>query len=314
MVYIINNLIADLLLHIDQFPVQARDLQAVSQMEVGPGGACNVAIAAARLGLDVACLGEVGDDQFGRVVLNGLRREGVDTGLVEVDASSQTPVAAVLVDAAGEPGYLGYAGKLRLTSLPEAWITALAGSDGLFVDGWAEYTAVPDLVLSALTLARNNGGVTFFDPGPGNPRIDNEWHQDGIKLSDVLLVNAVEAARLSGEPDPRTAARVFQEMGVDLIVMKRGANGCLLVRDTQVVEVAGLPVTAVDTTGAGDSLAGALMAGYFKGLDLSALGQLANAAGAAKVQKVGTGFNVPTRDEITAVYRAFGLSAPLFLA
>ncbi len=66
------------------------------------------------------------------------------------------------------------------------------------------------------------------------------------------------------------------------------------------------PVTVVDATGAGDSLAGAVIYGYLAGLPLPEFGKLANATGAAKVQKRGTGHNVPTRDEVAAVLARFG--------
>ena len=66
------------------------------------------------------------------------------------------------------------------------------------------------------------------------------------------------------------------------------------------------PVSVVDATGAGDSVAGAVIYGWLKRLPLPALAKLANAAGAAKVQKRGTGHNVPSRDEVRAVLVQFG--------
>jgi sugar/nucleoside kinase (ribokinase family) len=68
----------------------------------------------------------------------------------------------------------------------------------------------------------------------------------------------------------------------------------------------GFPVEAVDATGAGDSLDAAVLYGYLRGLSLPALGALGNATGAAKVQKLGTGHNLPTMNEVAAVLKRFG--------
>src|SRR3989337_1035661 len=67
-ILILGDLIADINMRLPKFPVQARDIHRLSYMEVGPGGACNIAIMAARFGLQVSAVGEVGDDGFGLLV------------------------------------------------------------------------------------------------------------------------------------------------------------------------------------------------------------------------------------------------------
>ncbi|MFN2138272.1 MAG: carbohydrate kinase family protein, partial [Candidatus Promineifilaceae bacterium] len=183
MVYILGNLIVDFLLYIEAFPVEARSLQGVSHVAIGPGGACNVAIVASRFGLHVTSLGELGDDYFGEIVREGLRREGINTASIIANKHSATPVAGVLVDPQSEPGYLGYPGELALQALPDAWREELAGAEALFVDGWIEYAAMKDVILDALQTARRGGALTLFDPGPGNPRQDNAWHIEAAALS-----------------------------------------------------------------------------------------------------------------------------------
>lgn len=98
MIFIFGDLIADLSMRIPDFPVNAQDLKPLSYLEIGPGGATNIAIMAARFGLQVGCIGEIGADQFGEVVRNGLQREHIDTTHVVVSADGKTPVAGVLVD------------------------------------------------------------------------------------------------------------------------------------------------------------------------------------------------------------------------
>ena len=310
MVYVFNNLIVDFLLYIEGFPVEARALEEVSHVAIGPGGACNVAIVAARMGLPVSVLGEVGQDYFGEIILGGLQREGILTGEVVVNKASATPVAGVLVDPQGEPGYLGYPGAALLQSLPDEWRASLREADALFVDGWIEYPAVANMVLEALDTARGAGAQTFFDPGPGNPRQDNAWHLDAAARATVVLATQTEAARLTGQEDPAAAAAQLLENGSELVIVKRGADGLVLYSRDETLELAGLPLKARDATGAGDSLAGAVMYGRLHDLSLPALGNLANATGTAKVLKIGTGHKVPTTAEIRDILDEFKLHVP----
>lgn len=309
-VLILNDLIADLSLRITRFPIAAKDLPKVSYIELGPGGACNVAIMAARLGLPVVGLGEVGHDRFGLVVREGLSREGVDITHLVAFPDTRTPVAGVVVDEATEPAYLGYPGHLVLQGLPAAWREVIPTAQALFTDGWAEHEGVVAMALEALERAAAAGVPTFFDPGPGNPALDNAWHRQAAALATVVLANEEEAQRLTGHADGLEAARGLLALGCRWAVIKRGPAGCLIVTDRDLALSPGFPVAAVDATGAGDSLAATVIWGYLRGVDLPTLATVANATGAAKVQKRGTGHNMPTRAEIAAVLTRFGLPTP----
>ncbi len=304
-VIVIADLIADLAMHIPAFPVQAEDLTRVTYLQLGPGGACNTAIMAARLGLPVMCLGELGYDAFGEAVLEGLQGEGIDCNHIVVSTAVRTPVAGVIVDGGGEPAYLGYRGELRIASLPEPWRQQIGGACALFADGWAENEGIGQLVLEAFQAASAAGVPTFFDPGPGNPALDNSWHGEVVRLSQVVLANEKEAVRLTGATDALSAGQAFINSGVKLAVVKRDVAGCLLVTRDKFEIAPGYPVPVVDATGAGDSLAAGIIFGHLNGLTLAKLGVLANAIGAAKVQKRGTGLNVPTRAEVAAVLQRF---------
>lgn len=306
MVIIFGDILADYSIRIPRLESRPKDLQRVSYLELGPGGSCNVAITASRLGLGVRCLGEVGDDLFGRIVLNGLDREGVATSDVIRTPNARTPVANVLVDERGEPAYLGFPGSLQLQALPEQWRPIIASAQAFFCDGWAEYEAIPGMVLDALRTARAAGVPTFFDPGPGNPDLDNSWHTEAARLATVVLATEEESRRLTGENDPVTSARSLLAQECRLVVIKRGMAGSFLLSADKLEIAPGLPVVALDATGAGDSLAAAVMYGYLHGFSLPELGDLANATGAAKVLKLGTGHNMPTINEINEMLGRFG--------
>ena len=313
MVIILGDILADYAIRVEELGIQPKDLQRVSYLALGPGGACNVAIMAAHLGLNVAALGEVGRDLFGEIVLEGLAAEGVDVSGVIVTTDARTPVANVLVDERGEPAYLGFPGDLTVMSLPEAWSPLISAAEALYADGWAEHEGVPAIVLAALRLAREAGVPSFFDPGPGNPKIDNAWHSEAAALATVLLATEDEARRLSNEADPVNSARVLLARGSQLAIIKRGMAGCFLLTADDLHIAPGLPVVAKDATGAGDSLAAAIIYGYLHRFNLQALGDLGNATGAAKVLKLGTGHNMPTVGEVNEMLRRFGSDVALEL-
>jgi sugar/nucleoside kinase (ribokinase family) len=312
-IQVLGDLIADISMRLPQFPVKAKDIHRLSYMEVGPGGACNVAIMAARFGLDVGVIGEVGDDGFGLVVREGLKREGVDVKHLRVTSDADTPVAGVVVDRSSEPGYLGYPGSLKVREFQKAWHSPIEGSKALFADGWAEYPEIPAMLLEGFALARKAGVTTFFDPGPGNPDVDNAWMPEIVALSSVVLLNRAEARRVTEEYQDNDMVKVLQGFGAEFIVLKRGAQGLLLVRGEARVEVPGFSIKPRDATGAGDSLAGAAIYGVLHDMPLEKLAVLANATGAAKVQKLGTGHNMPTIVEIAAVLEANGYEPDQYL-
>jgi sugar/nucleoside kinase (ribokinase family) len=310
---VLGDLISDINMRVPSFPVKAKDIYRLSHLDLGPGGACNTAIMAARFGVQVSALGETGDDKFGEVVRDGLVREGVDASAVVVSTDAHTPVAGVIVDKAGEPAYLGYGGDLRIRTWPSEWTRVMEASQAVYADGWAEYPHTPALLLSGFRAAQNAGVVVFFDPGPGNSEVDNGWVREAVSRTNVLLVNRAEGQRLAGDLENKALAYALLDMGPSWVVLKRGADGLLLANRDEIVEVAGLPVRAIDTTGAGDSVSGAMLYGLLHGLPIEKLAVLCNSTGAAKVQKRGTGHNLPTLDEIATVLVANGYTAKEFL-
>lgn len=94
-----------------------------------------------------------------------------------------------------------------------------------------------------------------------------------------------------------------------MIVIKRGSAGCMLLTEDEEHIAPGFPVHVHDTTGAGDSLDAAMVYGYLRGISLQELGSLANAAGATKVRKLGTGHNMPTVAEIREILERFEFNA-----
>jgi ribokinase len=306
LISILGDILLDIGFYIDAFPVSAGSLARSRELHITPGGACNVAIAASRLGLEVQALGEAGDDVIGDILIRELEKEGIETSAIVRSHGRSTPVAGVIVDRSGEAGYVGYAGSLEISTLTDIWRARILSSQAAFADGWADHAGVADIVLQGFGAAREAGVPVFFDPGPGNPDFDRDWHRQAVRLANVVLATEEEATWLTRLGSMKETAERLLEWGPELVVIKRGPGGCLLARDGEFHLSPSFPVEMVDNTGAGDALDAAVIYGYLKDYALERLGSLANGAGAAKAQKRGTGRNMPTREEIEAVLAAFG--------
>jgi sugar/nucleoside kinase (ribokinase family) len=311
----IGDLVADLVFQIPQLPVVHEEHQHARSVTVEAGGAGNFLIAGARLGMRMGALGTLGTDAFGDAVQSILRAEGVDlSGVVRAPGSTTTPVL-VLIDEQRQHVYIGGKQQGPSLMLTDAWRTQIAQAHALYISGFTllepQMTAV---VQPLLTYAQQQGVPVFFDPGPFGAEI--AWAQRSAVLatSRVLLLTESEIALfVSGSPyaeQPNELWRSFLQNAERQICIKRGGQGCRIMTQGQTSEHPGFAVAVLDTTAAGDTFAAAYIYAYLQGWAAAQIATFANAVGAAKVQKIGSGRQTPTLDEVQAVLTQFGVQLP----
>ncbi len=300
----VGDLVLDVLMQI-RLPVEAGRHQHTDVLRADPGGAGNVMIAARRLGLAVSAVGTVGDDPFGGLILNGLRAEGIDTRGVAMPPGSKSTLVNVLTDrASGEHVFVGHRGGGPVIEVTDATRSIVASADALFVDGFALADArTQALALDSIEQARSAGIPIYFDPGPMLPREQPAIARRAARRADVVLLTADEAEILT---DGAVEALLVDE--TRLVVVKDGPAGCTIVALDTTKTVGGFPTKVVDTVGAGDCFDAAFIAARLSGRSVEDAASLANAAGAASVQKVGAGTHAPTCAEINALLTAAGKS------
>jgi sugar/nucleoside kinase (ribokinase family) len=294
---------------LDHLP-RASELVLVDELVLNiGGGAANTAVDLARLRVTAAVRARVGDDVFGRFVIETLRAHQVDTRALLIDptfATSQTLILNVRGDDRRFIHSLG--ANLEFSSadidqvldppprvLHIGYFLILPGLDAL---GLAERIA----------RARKSGTKTLLDvatPGPGNYL---EPLCTVLPHTDVFVPNTDEAALILGEEDPVRQARIFHDMGARRVVITRGEHGLISVSDEQSLRIGAYPVDFVDGSGGGD----AFNAGYIVGLleDRSELDclKLASAVGASCVRAVGTTAGVFDRSEAEEFLRRHELA------
>jgi sugar/nucleoside kinase (ribokinase family) len=275
-------------------------------LRLEPGGGANFLIAGARLGQPMAALGALGDDHWGRQVIDVLQAEGIDVS--GVTRSGRTTTVVVLVGQRGEHVFLGKYGHGSKIEVSPSALDVVGGAGAIFCAGYTLCESrLVDLALAVAQQAKRTGIPLYFDPGPQMGGVPPAVWQALLPLVDVVLPTEDEIPLLV---DGGSVSALL-DAGPHTVVVKRGAAGCAIYSRSQpVVDAPGFPVPVVDTSAAGDSFDAAFITGRLRGWSLGNCAKLANAVGAAKVQKLGGGRNVPTLPEVQAVLHQFNISLP----
>jgi 2-dehydro-3-deoxygluconokinase len=274
------------------------------------GDTSNMAIAAARQGAAAAYVSRVGDDTFGRALCALWRGEGVDVSGVEVDPAAPTGVYFVSHGPVGHEFSYLRAGSAASRMTPAlAAQAALAGTGFLHVSGISQAISASacDTVFAAVEAARAGGARISYDP---NLRL-KLWPlararaivAATLALVDWALPSAEDLAVLSGHDDAASQLDWCHAQGAAAVVLKRGANGCIVSFAGERMELAGVPSTVVDATGAGDCFDGAFVARLMAGDAPVDAARYANVAAALSVRGVGAIAPIPRR---AAVLGAMG--------
>ena len=293
-VAVVGSINMDLVVRVPRFPSAGETILGGAFQTIPGGKGANQAVAARRLGAEVAMIGRVGGDAFGDVLRHNLAQEGISTDRLAVDDGQATGVALITVEAGGENTIIVVAGANgRVTTADiDAARPLITGADILLMQ-----LEIPlEVVEYAAELAQAGGVTLILNAAPAQP-----LSPALLARVDYLIVNEVEAGLLAGTPAayPADAARALQALGVQAVVVTLGAEGSLLMgRDGTSVSAPPFAVRAVDTTAAGDAFAGAFAVALAAGMAPEQALRWGNAAGALTVTRAGAQPSLPTRLEV----------------
>ncbi|WP_027636688.1 sugar kinase [Clostridium butyricum] len=273
------------------------------------GAELNVAIGCARLGLKSGWISRLGQDDFGKHILKTVRGEGIDTSQIELVEGYQTSVYFREVMANGDSRSFYYREKsptstMTAESLDENYFR---NSKVLHITG--VFPSINDnnkeILLKAVELAKKNNLLISFDP---NIRL-KMWTKSQARkfinkfLSevDILLVGDEEISILIDEEDTNEAIKKFHDMGIDKVVVKRGAKGAIGSDGSNIYDVAAIkPKALIDTVGAGDGFAAGFLSAYLKGDSFEESIEFANAVGSLVVGIEGDNEGLPYYEDVLA--------------
>jgi len=302
---------------IDFFAVKSGiELNKVDQFRKVPGGApANVAVGAARIGLKVAFVGRLGDDEFGHFLKNTLEENEVDISQMQFDRKVRTGLAFVALPTPNTREFLFYrnpSADMMLDS--KEFDKTFIKDTKVFHFGSITLISEPgrSSTYDAINLAKSNGAVISYDP---NLRL-NLWPcaeeaknkiMKAIPLADVIKVNDEELFFITGEKDIKKGIQKLISNGPKLCIVTIGAKGCIYSTGKYTGLLPAFKVKTVDATGCGDSFVAGLLAGLVEnGLDclienqgkiISVL-KFASAAAAITSVRKGVIDSLPYRTEI----------------
>lgn len=312
-VIVLGSLMMDLMARAPRLPLPGESLLGDEFGAFIGGKGCNQAVAARRMGADVALIGRVGGDEYGRAFLDALAQEGVDHTHVSRDAQSGTGVACVHIGAQSGQNAIIATPRANYALTPAMVEDALRS---LLVDVatnerrpvfLTQCEIVTDTVAAGLRLAHAAGCYTIFNVAP-IPR--QPIPREVFALVDLLVVNETEAAALNGAPvtslvEAKAAATQLLALGARATLITLGERGSLWHGDSagelRTIETPAYPVTPVDATGAGDAFCGALACAFAETLPLPDALNLASAAGALAVTRMGAVPALPERAAVDAL-------------
>ena len=260
------------------------------------GKGANQAIAASRAGSKVTMVGRLGNDFFGKQFLEKFSKEGINTDFVTQDDENGTGVAMPLIDASGDNSIVIIPQAnmaLTVENINQAQST-IADADVLVMQ-----CEVPmDANQRAAEIAKQNDTLVILNPAPAQLIPDQI-----LKLVDIIIPNEIETETLTGLPtktenEVLVAGRNLLSKGVETVILTLGDRGSLLLNEDGEKLIPAFDVSVVDTTAAGDSFCGGLAASLANGISIDLSVEIANAAGALAVTKLGAEPSLPQRDAI----------------
>lgn len=298
---VIGDLVADIIMPVTKLPLRPNEHGWADGLFTELGGACTTLVAARRVNLSIATLALLGDDSYGRQVMEMLADEGVDVTYVEAMKDRQTVLCVVVTDKAGQHVFLGIKDGKPPERCPSSWKEIIPQSRSLFTNGYTLRDLLnPHDVLDLLQLARKQKIPIFFDPGPSIEYLGDDTLSQVLKLTDILLLTIEEAEYLVDDKGAK-AANALRSFGPAVVVLKAGVEGCYVAAEGINIYHPGFDVDVVDTVGAGDAFVAAFIAGYLRQGDWHECAALANAMGAAVVATQGAGRCVPDAGQIAKI-------------
>lgn len=290
----------DLVVRAPRLPVLGESLLGHSFQTFAGGKGGNQAVAAARLGADVAMVGKTGADRFGEILRNGLQSEGIDISCVSIDPGVGTGVAVpIVLDGGGNAIFAIPQANLELTAADVEPARAAIQSAGMLM---VQCEVGMPATIAAMHIAKASGVPVMLNPAP-----IVAFPAEMLDLADVIVPNEVEAAALAPEAGGdhlRELATLRSRVG--RVVITLGEAGAVLDDGTGVTSVGPFGATAVDSVGAGDAFCGALAVALCEGRTLAEAVRFGNAAGALATTKAGAQASLPRRADVDALFGGEG--------
>lgn len=296
----IGSTVYDTLMMVPRFPEEDTKLEGL-ETKVQGGGPCATALVAARkLGVSSAYMGTIGDDPFGRYMLEDLEHWGVDTDYVRRVPGVVSFHAVVFLNTQRNTRTcIWNRGTVPQPLREDVNEEALSHAKVLHLDGHMLEAAI-----AAAKLCHSYGVKVSQDAGGTYPGVE-----ELLPYVDWLIPSEEFALRMTGEESPEAAAhRLYERYRPELLVVTQGVRGGLLLDHEGLRRYESYRVDARDTNGCGDTFHGAFVAAKIKGMNNDSACRYASAAAAIKCTRLGARQAMPDDAECRAFLAGRGVA------
>ncbi len=268
-----------------------------SGFRIIPGGkGANQAVAAARMGAKVSFIGCVGDDIYGKKLIETLKKEKVNTERITKTKNLSTGIAIIIVDEKGNNTIIAVPGANTAVTVEKLY----ANIDLIdWCDIMVLQLEIPmETVIQCIIEGKKRNKTIIFNPDPAQ-----ELDEDMPKNIDYLVLNEIEARQIlkTNEVDDVKLVGNLMNMGFENVLMTVGERGVWFNEKNEVNHIPAFKVNAVDTTAAGDSFIGTFATSLAKGVEKKLAINDAVRAAAITVTRFGAQSSLPYRDEIYTI-------------
>ena len=263
---------------------------------IGPGGkGCNQAIAISRLGGKVNFISKLGNDDYGKLAIDKLKKDNINTSNIIISNKYKTGVAGIHVDRNTGKNAITVVRGAPSTLTSKEIDTKLFKQSKIFLTQLEIPIAV---TLDCLKAAKEYGLINILNPAPAC-----ELSNDFFKLIDYFTPNESEAefytgVRINNENDAKTSAKKLIEMGIKKVIITLGEKGLFYSDGEEDIFMKASSDKAIDTTGAGDAFNGGFSFALLKGKKIKECLEIANKVAGLSTTKLGAGDSMPTFKDI----------------
>lgn len=272
------------------------------------GAEFNVAVGLTRLGHKVGYMTKLGNDPFGKQIVNAMRENQIETSLISFSDEHPTGFMMKSKVSSGDPEIFYFRKNSASSFICKSDIDSIDFSEysGLHLTGI--FPALSSITLETakylMQKAKSKGLTIFFDPNL-RPQL---WHDEKHMVAtinelagyaDYFMPGVKEGIILAGCTTPESIADYYLQRGIANVIIKVGPKGAYVANGKERAFVPGFKVEkVVDTVGAGDGFASGVISGVMEGLSVSQAARRGNAIGAIQVMSVGDNEGLPTKDKL----------------
>ena len=302
-------LVADVLgKPVDSLP-EIGNLALVDKMSLQIGGcAANVVIDLARLGINTSVIGKIGDDNFGKFLLDTLNSEKVDISGLKVDKNVSTSASMVMISNDGERSILHSFGANAKFGFDDINLDVIKNSKILLIAGTF---LMPDFdgkgTEKLLKFAKGHDVLCCMDTAWDSKGQWLEKIESSLQYLDWFMPSYDEACEMSRKTKPEEIAQFFYSKGVKNVIVKMDYKGCFVkpFNEKGYLVPAFNKINVIDTSGAGDSFCAGFIAGLYKSWDILNCARFANAVGAHCIMQIGTTTGIKSTEQTLEFIRNY---------